>query len=242
MIPLPSVKPVYDQEVLNTMGPSERQAAFYGVDRRFLRFASSEYISDVDEHYNLHQYSTINFSGITITYDEQFTNVKKLLNSGMLWSDPAGVIIINSPSYFFDGGQGAEAFLSHLICSLAHRVVTRKAPALDVNFLEVMQLDHTKTYQLKPRHLLVWGPVTDHFSSYDFNKTIQFLFSFRNYTRILLTSTQDMESLLSQLKMHVNHAAYYFNFNIMNSTTTEPIKRKTYKRKPKAEKHIVTGV
>jgi hypothetical protein len=252
MLPLPSVKPTYPIEYLNTLSPSERQAAFYGVEKRFIRFASTEYISDPQEQYNLHHFNTIHIDSFgtktTISYDEQFKNALTLLDSGLLWSEPSGLIVINSPNYLFDGtakepDRGPDAFLAHLICSLAHRVVNRKAPSIDVNFLEIMQLDHAKGYQLKPNHLLIWGPITDHFGSYDCNKTVQFMFSFRNHTRILLTSTKDMGALLDKLHINVEHISYLFNLDVKKEAKTKEevvveIKKKRARRAKKVETNI----
>ena len=248
MIPLPSVKPTYSQELLSTLSPAERLAAFYGVEKKFLRFASSEYTSDPEEQYNLHHFNTIHVNSLyekrIVTYDDQFKNALELLSSGHLWSNPSGLIIINSPNYLFDGStkepdRGPDAFLAHLICSLAFRVVNRKAPTtVEVNFLEIMQLEHSKGYLLKPEHLFVWGPITDHFGSYDCNKTIQFLFSFRNYTRILLTSTKELGALLDRLHINLEYVTYIFNLDVKKEAKTqdeviaEVKKKRTRKKKP----------
>lgn len=230
VIPLPSVRPVYEQKMLDTLSPAERQAAFYGVEKRFLRYASKEYIEDPQEQYNLHHFNTIRIEGyyetITIPHDVQFNHALELLNSGHLWCDPPALIVINAPNYLFDGtakemDRGPDAFLAHLVCSLAYRTMNRKAPSdVAVNFLECMQLNHVDGYILKPRHLLVWGPVTDHFNSYDYNKTVQFLFSFRNYTRILLTSTKNLGELLGKLHINLAHVTYYFNFDVKKEAKT----------------------
>lgn len=256
-IPLPSVKPEYTQEFIESLSPTERFAAAYGVEKKFLRYATPDYTSDPQEQYSIHGYSTISVAGIynrvTVRHDEQFNNALKLLDSGQLWSNPAGIIIVNSPYHLFGTGidrdkvdRSPEGFVSHLICSLASRIAKRISPEVYVNFLEVMQLDHSKQYQTKPRHLLVWGPITDHFSSYDYNKTIQFLFAFRNHTRILVTSTQDLGTLLTKLRMDTDAVTYFFNFDVNKEEVaeskvdpTQPKKKAVRKAKaPKEPKSI----
>lgn len=244
MIPLPSIKPVYPQEILSVFPPAERMAAHYGVDRRFLRFASPPYSTDSEEQYSLHQYSTLRITdsygdAVTVTHDEQYESAKNLINSGVLWCEPAGLIIINSPHYFFkstdkDPDGGAEAFLAHLLCSLAHRVAARKVSGIEVNFLETMALDHVRGYAFKPKHLLIWGVCTEHFNSYECQKTIQFLHTFRHYTRILLTSVTDMGELLDRLHLHINHATCLFNLDPREEMLKETRQAKlTKKAKPK---------
>jgi hypothetical protein len=223
MIALPNIKPSYPQEILNVLPPAERMAANYGVDRRFLRFASPPYVTSDDEQYALHQYTTMRivdaYGDVTeIGHDVQYEAAKSMLDSGVLWGAPAGVIVINSPYYFFNSSDkdpdgGAEAFLAHLLCSLAHRVANRTVSGINVNYLETMSLDHSREYALKPKHLLIWGVCTEHFNSYDCQKTIQFLHTFRHYTRILLTSVTDMGELLTKLHLHVSNVTHLFNLD-----------------------------
>jgi len=254
MIPLPSVKPFYSQEMKEKLpSPSERQAAFYGVEERFLHYAGKEFTADVEEQYRLHNYTTVTVSGhcnkITVTYEDQLKNALELINNGMLWCQPSGLIIINSPYHLFDGStkdadRCASAFLAHLVCSLAHRVVIRQCPNAEVNYLETMPLDHSKVYDLKQRHLLIYGPITDHFNSFDYNKAIQFLFAFRHYTRILLTSSQDLGDLLDKLKMNINYVSYFFNFNSrqdkpITSITDDKPEKKTRKKAEKKPSKII---
>lgn len=230
MLPLPSVKPNYDKDTstadwkeASTWSQAEATAIRYGVDKKFIHFASTAYTSEPEEHYGIHKFknahvSSPGFDPIDITTDEQYKNALKLLDDGTLWSKPPGVIVINSPYYLFNStaaepARGPDGFLAHLLCSLAHRTSSRKAPSVDVNFMELMQLDFSKEYKFNPRHLLVWGPCTNHFNSFDCNKTIQFLFSFRHYTRILLTSTSDLGELLARFHMSSVHASYIFNLD-----------------------------
>jgi len=215
--PLPSNRIPLD---VNTFpAGAERQAASYGVEKMFLKFATPEFTSDEKTQYALHNYSTITiaskFKRVTIHHDEQFKNALSLLDSGHLWCEPPGLIIINSPYYLFDGvsgrDHGPEGFLSHLICSLAFRVAKCVTSNMAVNFLDVTQLD-VKQYTLKERHVLIWGPITEHFSSYDYNKAIQFLYSFRNYTRILVTSTTDLGAILDNMHVSIDAVTHVFNF------------------------------
>lgn len=248
MIPLPNIKPIYPPEVLSKFSPPERMAAHYGVDQRFLRFASPPYTTDPEEMYSLHQYSTLRVTDVygdvkTITHAEQYDAAKKLLDSGMLWCAPAGVIIINSPYYFFNSSDkdpdgGAEAFLAHLLCSLAHRVANRKVRDIEVNYLETMSLDHGRGFHMKPKHLLLWGVCTEHFNSYECQKTIHFLHTFRHHTRILLTSVSDMGELLERLHLHVDHVTCLFNLDRRQEMLNEEAKKSklTKKSKPKAKK------
>ena len=245
-------KCVYSPEFLATLNPTQRQAAtVYGVERRFLHFATPEYTSDVDEQYAIHQFCTLTATGLYTrlvhSHDVQSANALKLLNSGHLWSEPASIIVINASNYLFsgsqeekekekkkDGDRGMDGFIAHLLCSLAHRVVNRKSPNdLKVSYLETMQLDHSKGYQLSPHHVLIWGPITDYFNSYDYNKTIQFLYSFRNYTRILMTVTKDIGELLGKLHINVDRISYFFN---LNPTPEEPTATK--KKSKKAGKNL----
>jgi hypothetical protein len=252
MLPLPSVKPTYPEEILRVLPPAERLAAHYGVERKFLRFASPPYVTDSMEQYSLHQYSTIQVTdayekSMTVTYEDQYKYIETLLSGGVLWSEPAGLIIINSPRYFFNSSDkdpdgGAEAFLSHLLCSLAFRVATRKAPGVDVNFLETMQLDYSRGYHLKPRHLLLWGVCTEHFNPYDCQKTIQFLFAFRQHTRILLTSVLDMGELLDRLHLHLDSVTYIFNLDKRQNLYEEEIIRSKMSKKPKPQPKVKKAV
>jgi len=223
-IPLPSIKSIYSQEMLDKLAGAEYQAAaVYGVERHFLKFATPAYTTDIEEQYALHNYCTLTINAKKIHHSEQFKNALALVNSGHLWSNPAGIIIVNSPRFLFAAAPegkfdtsdcDAEAFIAHLLCSLAYRVVvTRKAPSVTVNFLETMQLAHENQYMINPRHLLVYGPVSDHCSPYDYQKMIQFMYSFRNHTRILITATPDLGKLLANIKLHPDRVTYYFNFD-----------------------------
>lgn len=219
MIPLPSVKPQYAQEDLDKLTPVCRLAAYYGVQSKFLYFADPEYLDDKEEMYSIHKFASFNVvceggDRIKLDPEDQFKNALDLINNGDLWS--ASTIIINAPNYVFNGvgdSKGAEGFLSHLLCSLASRVVKRKAPSVEVNFLEIMQIDHTKGYHIKPKHILIWGPCTEHFNAYDCNRTIQFLFSFRNHTKILLTSTTDLGAFLEKFHLSLDAVSYVFNLD-----------------------------
>ena len=214
---LPSIQRIYSDNEMAALQHAQQTAARFGVEPKFLQFASLASVSDPQEEYIMHNYSTIHIGNKTVHYDEQLTNALTLLDSGHLWCDPPSIIVINAPEHLFgdtakEPFRGPIGFLSHLICSLAHRVSTRKAPAVTVNFMDPAGVDHSKGYTIKPRHLLIWGPVTDHFHAFDYNKTIQFLYQFRTHTRILQTSTKDMGALLDNLRIDVDHVAYFFNF------------------------------
>ena len=240
MIPLPSVKPQYQQEELDKLSPVCRLAAYYGVQPKFLYFAEPEYLNDKEEMYSIHKFASFNVvcaggDRIKLYSEDQFKNALDLINNGDLWS--SSTIIINAPNYVFNGAKdtsGLESFLSHLLCSLAYRVQQRKAPSVEVNFLEIMQIDHTKGYHIKPRHVLIWGPCTEHFNAYDCNRTIQFLFSFRNHTKILLTSTPDLGAFLEKFHLSMDAVSYVFNLE-----TGLPQKQEIpYSRKYKREKKV----
>jgi len=249
MIPLPSHKAKYSDETLSVLTPTERQAAaVYGVGKQFLKFATVDFTSDKHEQYDVHKFHRLSLvqdgNRVKKTTDEQFQDALELLDSGLLWCDPTGIIVVNAPYFIFNGNEkdpypGPVGFINHLLCSLAHRVIIGKTPTrnIEVNFLETMQLDFTRGYHLKPEHLLIYGPVTDHSSEYEYTKAIQFLFSFRNYTRILLTSTPDLGEMLTQLKINITHVSYFFNFDTSLEKTTDAIKNKT--KKPKKEKPTI---
>lgn len=250
MLPLPSNKARYRDEMLNNLTPTERQAAaVYGVGKQFLKFASEEFISDKYEQYEIHKFHSVLVVQDDIKIQrsslEQLNDVMELLDSGILWCDPAGLIIINSPCFLFEGDKdpysGPIGFFNHLLCSLAYRVVQGKTPArnIEVNLLETMQIDLSKDYHLKPEHLLLYGPITEHSSAYDYTKAIQFLFTFRNYTRILLTSTYDLGELLSLLKVHINNVSYFFNFGLPREVIpTTKTKTKTQEKTSEQEKLV----
>ena len=250
---LPNVgKITYSEDFLSKLSPAERQAAYYGVEKRFLYFARKETIEAPNEGYDVHCYRTLRaantFNKLTLPGSEQCQKAIELLGSGLLWSEPAGIIVLNSPDFIFTGKEhdaalGIDGFLAHLVCSLAHRVVvTRKASGVDVNYLETTSLDHNRDYHIKQRHLLIWGPVTDHFSAFDCNKTVQFLFTFRNHTRILLTSTPDVGELLAKLKVNIDRVSYFFNFEATKEEGESPDTKKAAKsRKPKKETKPIGG-
>lgn len=234
MIPLLSIKPYYSQEELNSLWPAARLSAHFGVQKKFLYFASPDYTEVDREMYGVHKFSSFNLEGKRIAPEEQEDNALVLLDSGKLWS--SSVIVINSPHTLFNGKEnalGIEAFLSHILCSLAYRVQKRKAPSVEVNFLETVQLDHTKGYQMKENHLLIWGPCTENFSSYDCNKTVQFLFSFRSYAKILLVSTVDLEAFLEKFQLSLDAVSFIFN---LETKPGKPEKIVTPKKKPVLKK------
>jgi hypothetical protein len=101
-------------------------------------------------------------------------------------------------------------------------VHTRKVKgSISVHFLGATLPERAE--HAERRRLLVWGPVTDHYSSYDCGKVIQFLFNFRDQTRILLTSTKDMALLLERLHMHPGHVSRFFNFNDDKASSEEGV-------------------
>jgi len=224
---------------------AERQAANYGVEKVFLKFASPEFTADEQMQYKMHKYSTLTIVNkfnkrVIVHHDTQFTNALSLLDSGHLWCEPPGLIIINSPHYIFDKESGRDygsnGFLAHLLCSLAFRVSKCVTRDLEVNFLDFAQLDVTQ-YKLKKRHVLIWGPITEHFSSYDYNKAIQFLSSFRNHTRILMTSVTDLGAILDNLHVNIDAVTHVFNFaetpdEISPPAPTSPRKTRVKQAKP----------
>ena len=84
--------------------------------------------------------------------------------------------------------------------------------SINVNFLGTTFLDR-KDYQTIAQHLLIWGPVTDLASDHDCARTIQFLFSYRDHTRLLLTSTKDVGALLERLRINASYVSYFFNLD-----------------------------
>jgi len=244
---LPSVKPHLSQNALDSLSPVERLSAFYGVNRQFLHFASEAYLNDPEEQYGVHDFSTLRISGESgyseVTYENQHKHARELLDSGHLWNEPSGLIILNAPNFlFYEAADkldtGALAFLNHLLCSLSYRVVNRKCPPVDVHFLETMQLDMSRDYQFKERHLLIWGPVTDYFSNAEFSKAIQFLYTFRHFTRILVMSTKDVGEMLDKLRIRRNYISYIFQFDFANDrvvqqeSSTKQRKKKTRRSSP----------
>lgn len=224
--PLPKLNiPIYSEDELKPMCEAERHAARCGIETKYLKFATPEFTSEPDEQYRLHNYSKLHVRSshteMVVTCDEQFRNALTLLDSGMLWCKPPGLIVINSPYFVFDDPdpfKGADGFLAHLICSLSHRVQTKKVfkmsgvTSINVNFFGNTFLDR-KDYQTIAQHLLIWGPVTDLASDHDCAKTIQFLFSYREHTRILLTSTKDVGALLERLRINALYVSAFFNFD-----------------------------
>jgi len=235
---LPKINiPKYTENELQSLPEAARFAAQCGVEPRYLKFANPEFTDDPTEQYAIHPFSTLYIHNERaqkiVTYDEQYKNALKLIDSGMLWCKPSGLIIINSPYTFFDAQEwfttkdldndpspftGAMGFLSHLICSLSHRVHKRVlfkksgVLSINVNFFSTTFFDR-KDYFTGDQHLLVWGPVTELTGDYEFSKTMQFLFAYRNHTRVLLTSTQDMGALLSRLRINADYVSYFFNFD-----------------------------
>jgi hypothetical protein len=216
-IDLPSVVIPYPDSKLDAMKiPEMRWSARHGVEEKFLYFASPEY-NNPEIDYRVHEYSNLHVGEMCIHHSDQPAQAVSMVNDGYLWSDPAGIIIINSPRYMFSSkhDRGAESFIAHLICSLGRKVITgdRIARGTDVNFLETMQLDHTMRFNFKDRHLLVWGPISENCTAHEYSKTTQFLFAFRRFTRIILTTTQDMHQLLRSIKLDPKRVTFYFNFD-----------------------------
>jgi len=220
MLPLPSIKPFYTPDEVQSLAtnPAAKLALYYGVDKKFLKFTDPSYVEDINEQYEMHNFST--FSVVCVGGEKEEVTAKvqaqkavELINDGGLWAP--SLILINSPSYFFHGAdssiEGPDGLLAHFICSLCHRIVTRKAPPVEINFLETMQLDHARGYQFKPKHLCIWGPLTENSSQYDFNKTTQFLFSFRHYARILLLSVRDIGAFLEKFNTSLSAVDFVFN-------------------------------
>lgn len=226
--PIPSIKHPYTDEDMAKLQPAQQTAARYGVDPLYLKFASSASASDIQEEYALHNFSTLHIGSKVVTHDDQFNDALQMLDNGCLWGNPASVIIVNAPKHLFpskvkygekkekkdDPYLGPVCFISHLACSLAYRVSTKRIPHSVFSYLDMTGggIDLAKGYDRHPRNLFVWGPITDHSNSFDYSKTIQFLYAFRSQTRILLTSTPDLESMLDKLHMHVDHVSYFFNF------------------------------
>ncbi len=246
MTQLPSIATLYTRDIARS--PAENQAAYFGVEKQFLFFARQDYVNDSREQYDIHDYASLSITNkvgesLVVEQGEQANKALELLDSGCLWCDKPGLIIINSPHYIFNGNssvdvsRGALGFLAHILCSLAHRVVSNKVPRdIEVNFLETMSLDYAKSYTINQRHLLVWGPISDNSGAYELHKTTQLLFSFRSHTKILLTSTTDLGSLLDSIKVHIKYVDYYFNFN------EKPIVEVLKKRKTRAVKKIKQAV
>jgi len=222
-LPLPNVgKVTYSDAYLSTLSPTERHSLYWGVEKQFLYLASKEYLEAQDEQYGIHNYKTLHATNahakLLVDHETQFKNALELLGSGHLWCDPASIIVLNSQDYLLEGRakdavRGVDGFLAHLLCSLAYRAITRKCPRVEVNYLETMALDHNKGYKMEERQVLIWGPITDHFNSFEYNKTVQFLYTFRHHTRILLTCTPDIGELLAKLKVNIDRVSYFFNFS-----------------------------
>lgn len=237
----------YSEEVLNSFVGAKRLAASYGVEEKFLALATPEYLNDPTEQYGLHTYSTLDVqcahTRITIPHNVQETNALQLLDSGMLWSLPAGLIVVNSP-YVLDGDSQdpyacADGFIAHLVCSLAHRIATRKGTAkrIEVRYLETMSLELSRGYDLSQKHTLIFGPVTDYFLHSDLNNAVQFLHAFRHHTRILQTATRDLGALLERIHVNPKHVNYFFNFDV-RADAQIAVKQEAHKKLERKEKAI----
>jgi hypothetical protein len=84
--------------------------------------------------------------------------------------------------------------------------------SINVNFFGTTFFDR-KDYQTIAQHLLIWGPLTDLASDHDCAKTIQFLFAYRDHTRVLLTSTKDVGALLERLRINTSYVSFFFNLD-----------------------------
>ncbi len=244
MIPFPSIKPVYSEEYLDTLSLAERQAAFFGVPKYRLHYASESFAKDPTENYNIHNFSTLYVNQLCISYDKQFNDALEILNNGCLWCFPPSLIIINAPTYFFEDSidAGAGAFIDHILCSLAVRISQRRVPKtsdFSVNFLETMVLDYNKNFQMKPRHLLFWGPLTEYTTAYEYQRTIQFLFTQRNHTRVILTVTPNLGDLLKRLSIGTKHVNYFFNFSDIQQ---EPVQKEAVIKRARKKKVVQSKV
>lgn len=248
--PIPSLKPVnHPQEFIDKLSSAKRMAAMWGVPAKYLHYADDSYTkNEAGESYEIYRYdnaqaNVIGYGSFPYLYDKQFADAVAMLDSGVLWSSPPGLIIINTPYFLFDT-ECMTDFLSHVLCSLAFRITSRKAPNLAINFLETLDLDLRHHYFNHNPHLLIYGPIHDHFSYKEYSKVIKFLWQFRRYTRIILTCTADLGNLMHNLKVSPNYVTHLFNLNSndelrgkMMTTTVKTTKRAIKKAQKLKETH-----
>ena len=251
MSDLPNMKPqVYsknEESEFEQKGRALACAARYGVERKFLKFATPEYLECKNERYDLHNFAPLLVGDEVISPEEQLINALYLLDSGHLWCDPPTIIIINSPRYVFDdddADKGVDCFLSHILCSLANRAINpihtdgrliKRSPT--VNFLG-SAIDIKENYKVNERHLFVWGTVVvDHYGDFDYLKTIRFLSAFKSHTKILLTCAKDMGKMLELLKINPKKVAFFFNLDDEKDSLRPPYHSKA--RRPATPKRTM---
>jgi len=243
---LPNCGAKYSDDILDTFAGARRRAATFGVGEKYLALTSDDYLKDPVEQYDIHNYATLDIQGthtrITVPYAVQRENALHILDNGILWAMPSGIIVVNSP-YVLDGNSkepffGADGFIAHLICSLAHRISVRKGTAkqIEVSYLNANSLDFSREYDLVRKHTVVLGPITDYFLSSDFNSAIQTLHILKHHTIILHTATKDLGALLEKMRINVSSVDYFFNFDVRSDAKVASVQeeKKKVERKEKA--------
>lgn len=219
--PLPSSKPCeYSaNEVIDIGKRSAPQgmAASFGLPRKYLPMAERITKEDFAEHkFKSMDLGVAQGELVQLSASLQQEKVQELIEG---WPTEHPLIIINAFPHVFLGSQesstSVEHFLYHLLAAFANKATQMKSlSGADVGFLWLMSLELQKMYALRPNHLLVWGVLTAEPSAWDLSKTYQFLLNFAAYTRILLTSADNLALLLDKLRISPSYIDYIFNLNI----------------------------
>jgi len=239
--PLPSSKPCdYSaNEVIDIGKVSAPQgmAASFGLPRKYLPLSERIAKEDFAEH-KFKQMDFVVSQGelVQLSAALQQEKVQELIEG---WPTEHPLIIINAFPHVFLGSQesstSVEHFLYHLLAAFANKATQMKSlSGADVGFLWLMNLELQKMYALRPNHALVWGILTEDPSAWDLSKTYQFLLNFSAYTRILLTSANNLAALLDKLRISPSYVDYIFNLHVdMPSKREIPAAFKRKKPKPR---------
>lgn len=238
---LPSAKP-YDygvNEVISIGKQSAPQgmAASFGIPKRFLPLAEKT----TKEDFAQHRFKALDFvvaQGELVQLSAQL-QTEKVLELVDDWPQEHPLIIINAFPHVFLGSQecssSVEHFLYHLLGAFANKATQSKTlSGADVSFLWLMNLELHKMYALKANHALVWGVLTEDPSAWDLSKTYQFMLNFSAYTRIILTSANNLAALLDKLRISPSYVDYIFNLDVNMPAKKEiPAAFKRKKVKPR---------
>lgn len=232
------MKLIYTGDFLESLSQKQRMAYFFGCPERYLYLAEDDYASA--DSFKIHKFSDIyvrdaaSEKGYEITSQNQFKNIDSVLNKALL-RNPSDLIIINS-RYLNSKEKSGSLFLYHLICALANKRLKTYDTNLDVQILSSIEDITPSNLELKMKTVLSYGIITNEMAAWEYNKAIQFLFTYENFTRILFCSVDDVGKLLSEhLRIEITYPEYIFNLGDINDMVAPAESKKRGKKEVKVK-------
>jgi hypothetical protein len=234
---------LFESQILDSLQQNQRMAYLFGCPLRYLYLADAEY--EGLESFKIHRFQDITLTGDDqkreILAKDQLASLEPMMNGAFKRSPPSLIVINSKYVAANDSEVSGNTFLYHLVCSLANKRLITKDTTFDFQYISL--LDQYPTVELTLRKILCFGTVTDDMAVWEYNKLVQLLFKYENFTRILYCSVTELGKLLTEkLRMGLGYPDYVFNISPKFKTEIKSDVPKKKRRKKSSEEVLMNVV